>query len=145
MEIWIKHYSRLTADELYDILQLRAEVFVVEQNCPYQDLDGKDKVSFHVWLRDERGVVAALRVYELDGVHIGRVVTRFRRQGLGTLVMREGIRTAREQFGRREIRISAQQYARPFYERLGFEAYTDGYLEDGIPHVGMRLSAEYGE
>lgn len=139
MEIFIKHYTELTADEIYDILELRAEVFVVEQNCVYQDLDGKDKRSYHIWLRDERGVVAALRVYELDGVHIGRVVTRCRREGLGTLVMREGIRLAREKYGAREILISAQQYARPFYERFGFQVCTDAYLEDGIPHVGMRL------
>lgn len=142
METFIKHYSELTADELYDILQLRAEVFVVEQNCPYQDLDGKDKDAYHVWLRDERGVAATLRVYDLEGVHIGRVVTRVHRQGLGTLIMEEGIRLAREKYGRRDIFISAQQYARPFYEQFGFKVYTEGYLEDDIPHIGMKLSAD---
>lgn len=137
-ELFVKHYSELTIDELYDLLQLRAEVFVVEQTCPYQDLDGKDKASWHVWLRDGRGLVAAARVYELEGVRIGRVVTRYRREGLGSRVMAESIRVAKEKLGAREILISAQQYAQPFYERAGFVRCTDPYLEDGIPHVGMR-------
>lgn len=138
MEIFVKHFNELTAEELYDILELRSRVFVVEQNCVYQDPDGKDKVSWHVWLRDERGVVACLRVYDIDGPHIGRVVTAFRREGLGSRIMAVGIDTAVSKLGAREIFISAQMYARPFYERSGFKVYTEPYLEDGIPHVGMK-------
>ncbi len=137
-EVFVKHYTELTADELYDLLALRAEVFVVEQNCAYLDPDGVDKVSWHVWLRDERGLAGCLRVYGRNGVRIGRVVVRYRREGLGTRLMAEGIRAAREKLAAREILISAQQYAQPFYERSGFVRCTDPYLEDGIPHVGMR-------
>ena len=141
MEIFIKHFSELTALELYDILELRSRVFVVEQNCVYQDLDGIDKDAYHVWARDGRGVVACLRVYDKNGVHIGRVVTAYRREGLGSLVMERGIAVAEEKYAAKKILISAQQYARPFYERFGFKNHSAPYLEDGIPHIAMIRSS----
>ncbi len=137
MEIFAKHFNELTAEELYDILALRSRVFVVEQNCVYQDPDGIDKDAYHVWAKDGRGVVACLRVYESQGVHIGRVVTAYRREGLGSLIMERGIAVAEEKFAAREILISAQQYARPFYERFDFKKRSEPYLEDGIPHIAM--------
>lgn len=140
-ELFVRHYSELTADELYELLRLRAEVFVVEQDCAYLDPDGRDKLAFHVWIGDGERAAACLRVYKEDGaVRIGRVVTRERRRGLGARIMAAGVRVAREKFGAKEILISAQEYARPFYEKCGFTAYTGPYLEDGIPHVGMRRS-----
>ena len=142
MEIHIKKYNELTADELYEILKLRSEVFVVEQNCIYQDLDDKDKRAYHVWITDETGIVACARVLERgvsydDAVSIGRVVSKRRGEGLGAAVMETAVNTAREKYGALPIIISAQQYAVPFYERFGFVAVSEPYLEDNIPHVKM--------
>lgn len=139
MEIFAKHFDELTPGELYDILALRSAVFVVEQDCVYQDPDGKDRTAYHVWAREGDEVVGCLRVYDREGVRIGRVVSARRRQGLGTRLMARGIMIAREKFNAGEILISAQRYAQPFYEKSGFVRYTDPYLEDGIPHVGMIL------
>ena len=143
MEIVTRHYDELTADELYDILRLRSAVFVVEQNCVYQDLDGKDKASYHLWLRDDGGeIVAYVRVLPQgisfdDAASIGRVVCIKRRRGYATMLIREGIRLAQEKFSARRISIEAQLYARSLYEKLGFVQVSDEFLEDGIPHIKM--------
>ncbi len=142
MNLYIKHFSELTTMELYKILRARAEIFVVEQNCPYQDLDNKDLNAWHVWLEDEDGVAAYCRVldkgvsYEGEG-SIGRVITVKRGTGLGYKVMMEGIRVAEDKFGQTSLRISAQQYAQGFYEKCGFVRVSEPYLEDDIPHVQM--------
>ncbi|MBQ9949044.1 MAG: GNAT family N-acetyltransferase [Oscillospiraceae bacterium] len=142
MELYIKHFSELTAAELYKIAQARIAVFVIEQNCPYQELDGKDLNAWHVWYEDEDGVAAYCRVldkgvsYENEG-SIGRVITVKRSTGLGYKVMMEGIRVAEEKYGQTSLRISAQQYAQGFYEKCGFVRVSDPYLEDDIPHVQM--------
>ncbi|MBP3347474.1 MAG: GNAT family N-acetyltransferase [Clostridia bacterium] len=145
METVIKHFDQLTTMELYEILQLRAEVFVVEQDCPYQDLDGKDLNAYHVYVRENGEVVACVRVLDVgvsyaDSPSIGRVVTKYRRKGLGSIVMREGISVAREKYGAKTITISAQCYARQFYEGFGFKQVSEEYLEDGIPHIRMKWS-----
>jgi ElaA protein len=141
MELHIKNYEELTVDELYDLLRARSEVFVVEQDCVYQDLDNKDKKAYHVWLSDEDGIAAYLRVLpsgvSYDEPSVGRVISLRRRQGLGSIVLAEGLRIAREKFGAKAVRISAQEYARPFYEQGGFVKVSDSYLEDGIPHIQM--------
>ncbi|MBQ8195582.1 MAG: GNAT family N-acetyltransferase, partial [Oscillospiraceae bacterium] len=132
----------LTTMELYRILRARAEIFVVEQDCVYQDLDNKDLNAWHVWYEDEDGVAAYCRVldkgvsYENEG-SIGRVITVKRGTGLGYKVMMEGIRIAEEKFGQTSLRISAQQYAQGFYEKCGFVRVSEPYLEDDIPHVQM--------
>ncbi len=142
MNLYIKHFSELTAMELYKILRARAEIFVVEQDCVYQDLDNKDLNAWHVWYEDEDGVAAYCRVldkgvsYENEG-SIGRVITVKRGTGLGYKVMMEGIRIAEEKFGQTSLRISAQQYAQGFYEKCGFVRVSEPYLEDDIPHVQM--------
>ena len=142
MNLYIKHFTELTTMELYRILRARAEIFVVEQDCPYQDLDNKDLNAWHVWFEDEDGVAAYCRVldkgvsYEDEG-SIGRVITVKRGTGLGYKVMMEGIRTAEEKFGQTSLRISAQQYAQGFYEKCGFVRVSEPYLEDDIPHVEM--------
>lgn len=142
MELYIKHFSELTAAELYKIAQARIAVFVIEQNCPYQEFDGKDLNAWHVWYEDEDGVAAYCRVldkgvsYENEG-SIGRVITVKRSTGLGYKVMMEGIRVAEEKYGQTSLRISAQQYAQGFYEKCGFVRVSDPYLEDDIPHVQM--------
>ena len=144
METVIKHYNELSADELYEILKLRVNVFVVEQNCPYNELDDKDKNAYHVYMRDENGIFAYLRVLDkgvsYEDVSIGRVISTRRRQGIGTLILKEGIRVAIDKFCADRITISAQLYARGLYEGVGFVQTSDEYLEDDIPHARMELS-----
>ncbi len=142
MTLYIKHFTELTTTELYRLLRARAEIFVVEQDCPYQDLDNKDLGAWHIWLEDEDGVAAYCRVLDkgvsyADAGSIGRVITVKRGSGLGLRVMQEGIRVAEEKFSQTTLRISAQQYAQGFYEKCGFVRVSEPYLEDNIPHVEM--------
>ncbi len=146
MELIVKHFDQLTARELYEILRLRSEIFVVEQNCVYQDIDGTDPHGYHLYLKDDDGIVAYLRVLpagvRYDEVSLGRVVSAKRRRGYATRLLREGIRVAREKFGGSRIVIGAQKYARALYEGVGFVQFGDDYLEDGIPHIHMELFSE---
>lgn len=141
MQAVVKKFCELTAEELYEILRVRAEVFVVEQNCAYQDLDGVDLDAYHVFLKDEGKIVAYLRVVDkgkrLDEVSIGRVISLRRRQGVGGKLMRLGLRVAKEKFGADIVKVGAQVYAKPFYESVGFTQISDEYMEDGIPHIYM--------
>ncbi len=143
MELHVKRFHELTVDELYDLLKLRVDVFVVEQNCPYPELDGLDREALHLWLSDEGGIAACLRVMdrgaESEYVSIGRVIAARRRQGLGSRILREGIRAAREVFGAERIYLEAQTYARGLYEKQGFRVISEEFLLDGIPHVKMLL------
>ena len=141
MQLFIKHFNELSVDELYDILAARAEVFVVEQNCAYQDLDGIDKNAYHLYYKESGKIVAYLRVIDkgerLDEVSIGRVISLKRRCGFGSALMQEGLRVAKEKFGATKVKIGAQLYAKPFYESVGFKQISGEYLEDGIPHIYM--------
>lgn len=150
MKTVVKHFSSLSARELYDILRLRAEVFVVEQNCPYQDLDGRDLDAWHVCLYNDGGdIVATSRVFMLDRVNaqIGRVVTSLsvRGTGVGAMLMRESVRVSAEHFPGAPIVIHAQSYATGFYARFGFRISSGQFLEDGIPHNEMTLDAGLGQ
>jgi ElaA protein len=141
MEIKIKNFKELTNEELYGILKLRSDVFVVEQKCIYPDLDNLDQVSIHVCLYDKGILQAYLRVIPQGKVFkeaaLGRVVSRTRHQGYGSQVINAGLRTAKETFKADKVRIHAQQYAIPFYEKAGFKTVSSVFLEDGIPHVEM--------
>lgn len=143
MEWNIKRFDELTIEELYEILKLRAAVFVVEQKCPYQDVDDKDKHAYHVYLKDETGIQAYLRVLEagvsFEEVSIGRVISVKRRCGLGSSLLEAGITVAKEKLNASSIRIEAQSYARNFYEVHGFKQVSEEFLEDGIPHIEMLL------
>ena len=141
MELFIRDFEALSAGELYDLLQARAVVFVVEQTCPYQDLDGMDRKSTHVYYKEDGKIAAYLRVFRLDDTtaKIGRVLTVRRGQGLGLPLLEAGIEVARRMTGVRAIYIEAQSYAVGFYEKAGFKVVGDEFLEDGIPHKGMRL------
>jgi ElaA protein len=143
MDLVIKRFEELTVEELYEILKARAEVFIVEQNCAYQDIDGKDKHAYHVFLKDDTGILAYLRVIEkgisFEEVSIGRVLTIKRGCGLGKILMLEGIKIAKEKLNADKIRIGAQCYAKAFYEKVGFRQVSDEFLEDGIPHIQMLL------
>lgn len=141
MELKIKHFSELSAQELFAIYKLRVSVFVVEQNCPYQEVDDADEHAYHVWFEDEDGIEAYLRVVEPGVVFpecaIGRVIAVKRRCGLGTKIVSAGLRAAQERYGAEAVRIEAQTYARKLYEGLGFVQTSEEFLEDGIPHIGM--------
>jgi ElaA protein len=146
MDVQVKRFEQLSTKELYDILKLRVDVFVVEQKCPYEEVDGKDLQAWHVWLQDEDGIEAYLRVLDPGVVFpeaaIGRVIARKRGQQLGARVLAAGIRTARERLHASAVRIEAQVYAKGFYEKAGFQAVSEPFLEDGIPHVQMLLKLE---
>ena len=141
MGIIVKAFQELSVDELYEMLQIRAAVFVVEQNCPYQDLDYVDKQAYHVFLRENGETLGYLRVIgkgnRLQETSIGRVISLKRRQGIGGALMRAGLAVAKEKFGADKVMVGAQKYAIPFYESVGFRVISDEYLEDGIPHVYM--------
>lgn len=144
MTVYVKRFTELELQELYEILSLRNEVFVVEQNCPYQDIDGRDEEAYHVCLKDENGIRAYLRVlsHGPQEAAIGRVIAVERRKGLATKALEVGIRTAKERFGARSIYLEAQTYARSLYEKQGFVQCGEEFLEDGIPHIPMRLHFE---
>ena len=141
MELSAKRFDELTNSELYDILKLRVNTFVVEQNCPYPELDDKDQDALHVFLRDEEGIQAYLRIMgrgvSSEYVSIGRVVAVKRRCGFGSRVLEEGMRLAKERFGAEKIYLEAQTYARTLYEKHGFRQISEEFLEDGIPHIKM--------
>ena len=139
MELLIKAFDELSTQELYEILRLRDAVFIVEQNCPYQDIDGLDERSLHVFYEEEGRVLAYLRAFRKDEgcVQMGRVLTVERGKGIGGLLLREGIREIRQKLNPQRIIIEAQCYATGFYEREGFKICSDQFLEDGIPHVQM--------
>ncbi len=143
MELVIKKFNELTVEELHEILKLRVSVFVVEQNCPYQEVDDKDRYSYHVYLKDEEGIQAYLRVIEKTGdtdeVAIGRVIAVKRRCGLGTEILKEGVKVARDYLKADKVVLEAQTYARKLYEKVGFEQISEEFLEDGIPHIKMMM------
>ena len=140
-----KWFRELTLDELYELLRIRSEVFVVEQDCVYQDLDYDDQASLHLWLCDGDKIVALCRVCpagtHMEEVSIGRVITTERGKGYGKKIMLEGIAAAREHFQAKVIEIEAQEYAKAFYEQVGFRQSSDPFILDGIPHIRMTWTA----
>lgn len=142
---WItKAYKDLTIDELYAILRLRSEVFVVEQNCVFLDMDNNDQIAYHTmgWLNND--LVASTRLYDKDQSYhgyqsIGRVVSapKYRKSGFGKKLMEYSIQECARLFGPGPIKIGAQKYLLKFYSSFGFVSQEDDYLEDGIPHVHM--------
>jgi len=141
---WIlKKFDELTVHELYAILRLRNEVFAVEQNCVYADMDNKDQLSWHVMYHEDGRLLAYTRLVP-PGVSytypsIGRVVTAMpaRKRGLGRQLMLFSIHCCEKLFGKTPIQIGAQLYLKKFYESLGFRQTSDIYTEDGIKHVEM--------
>lgn len=143
----IKQFNELSVEELYQIFNLRIAVFVVEQNCPYQDADGKDLKSFHLMGYDESGdLVAYSRILPagiaFNEVSIGRVITsqKVRKTGAGRELMHNAIQFISKQFGAVPIRIGAQCYLIKFYSSIGFEIASEEYLEDNIRHIEMLLA-----
>jgi ElaA protein len=146
MNFVFKQFDQLTLDELYLLLQLRSEVFVVEQNCVYQDIDDKDRHGFHLLGYLDMHLVAYSRILPLgvsylDYCSIGRVFTKqtHRQLGLGKSLMQKAIQHCHELYPDTKIKISAQSYLLKFYTEIGFEAIGEEYLEDDIPHQAMIL------
>jgi ElaA protein len=140
----IKHFDQLDLPTFYDLISLRIEIFVIEQNCLYQDLDGKDKKAFHIIGRDENGMVKATARILPSGVSyvehsIGRVAVHIdhRMEGEGRKMMNHCLAFMNAEFGAVAIRLSAQKHLEHFYASLGFHSTGKEYLEDGIPHVEM--------
>ena len=140
----IKPFAALSTLELYQLLQLRTEVFVVEQNCIYQDIDAKDQKALHLIGNFEGKIVAYARLFQpgdyFENASIGRVVIAkgFRDRKWGYVLMEQAIAGIEKHFGASKITISAQLYLKKFYETNGFTAVGDSYLEDDIPHLEMR-------
>lgn len=140
-----KTFNELSPQELYKIMQLRIEVFIIEQKCIFQDADNKDEGCLHLMGFDNENLVAYTRLvppgYIYEQASIGRVVTSplYRDKGIGKELMQRSIETCRQQFGDGSIKIGAQYYLLQFYSSFGFKVISDIYLEDGIEHVYMIL------
>ncbi|MCM4154992.1 GNAT family N-acetyltransferase [Gramella sp. AN32] len=143
LSISIKSFDDLSIIELYQILQLRSEVFVVEQDCVYQDIDGKDQKAIHIIAKKNGQIVGYTRCfpagYYFKEASIGRVVVKEseRKFGYGHVIMEASEKAILENFKTNNIKLSAQQYLIKFYQSHGYEPVGEGYLEDGIPHIAM--------
>ena len=143
LNIVIKSFEQLTTTELYQLLQLRSEVFVVEQDCVYQDMDGKDEMALHVLGYHDDQLAAYTRLFKpgdyFKESSIGRVVVKdlFRKHGYGYNIMEASIDYLEKKVVVNRIEISAQTYLKRFYNNLKFKEVGEGYLEDGIPHIKM--------
>jgi len=141
---WIcKPFDKLTPFELYDMLRLRSEVFVVEQNCVFLDMDNKDQIAYHLLGYNGDDLIASTRLLDKNTAYelmsIGRVVTspKCRGTGAGKALMEESIKRCYQLFGEGDIKIGAQLYLKKFYENFGFKQSSDVYLEDDIEHIEM--------
>lgn len=146
MDFSVKPFNDLTVKELFEIYKLRSEVFVVEQNCAYQDVDDKDLKAFHVMLWQGTQLSAYCRIlpagisYSQPSIGRVAVASTFRKQNLGKALMKYSIHKTLELFNNQEIVISAQTYLIPFYTHLGFKSEGERYPEDDIPHIKMRYA-----
>jgi ElaA protein len=145
MKTFIKNFQDLSNTEIYQILRLRSEVFVVEQECIYQDIDNKDKKAVHIFLKEKNEIIAYSRVFKekeyFENPSIGRVVVANKRRmyGVGKKIMNISIDYIKQNIKAKSIEISAQKYLKKFYSNLGFIQEGDEYLEDNIPHLRMFL------
>lgn len=143
MEIEVKTFDELSKQELYHLLKLRSEVFVMEQNCVYLDIDGKDEKALHILGWEDGHLVAYARCFQsgdyFDDASIGRILIQenYRRMGYGHDITKAAIKAIKTKYKADKIKISAQTYLVIFYESHGFKTIGDRYSEDGIPHVAM--------
>lgn len=140
MNTIIKPFDKLTTQELFNIYKLRVDVFVVEQQCPYHEIDDIDLESYHIYLQDDNSkILAYCRLYKIeDTFHIGTVIASERRKGYGTQIMKSAVKFATEELHADSVIIEAQTYAKNFYEKLGFIQTSEPFEEDGIPHIQMK-------
>jgi ElaA protein len=145
MNISIKHYQHLSKEELHDIFALRIEIFIVEQNCPYQEIDGLDKDAYHALATDGGKLIGTLRILKSGTVYsesaIGRVATHQDHRGkkVAYNMMKQALLFIHSELHENSVRISAQSHLEAFYSQFGFEPTGKNYLEDGIPHKEMLL------
>ena len=141
--IHIKPFKELTLHELYSFLKLRVDIFVVEQNCPYPELDGADEKAIHLYIKEDDAVIAYLRIIpsKTGTARIGRVVTKIehRGKGLSSQLMKRAMEYIREHYPEDTMILSAQEHLQHFYASFGFKPVSEVYLEDGIPHVDMEF------
>lgn len=144
---WIvKTFQQLSTDELYKILKVRSEVFVVEQDCVYLDIDGHDQSAYHLYKEENGEIIAYSRIFAsgefLEEASIGRVIVieKYRKIGLGKELLKEALTFLRDQLKESTVKIIAQNYLRKFYSSFGFEAISDVYIYDALPHVDMLIT-----
>lgn len=141
MEYHVKQFSQLTTKEFLELVKLRIAVFVVEQNCPYQEVDDADELAYHTWLQEGTDIVGYTRIIDKgDTVTFGRVIVNpdYRGKKLGNKLVEETLKVVEDKYPTRPIIIGAQAHLTEFYGAFGFEVISDVYLEDDIPHVDMR-------
>ncbi|MFA9392037.1 MAG: GNAT family N-acetyltransferase [Prolixibacteraceae bacterium] len=149
MNITLKTFDELSNAELYELLKLRSEIFVVEQNCVYLDLDDFDQEALHLFIKENTHIIAYVRLLQpgsrFKEASIGRVVTKsaFRNKGVSRSLMLAAIEHIEKKWELPVIKLSAQSYLCSFYESLGFKIVTEEYLEDGIPHFGMKRIVQH--
>ena len=143
MSIKAKYFNELTTTELYELLKVRSEIFVVEQNCIYQDLDDIDYNSLHIFIEENNEIIAYLRAFYKDDykeiVQLGRVLTKEHGLGNGKKFILEALPIIKKRLKPKKIYIEAQKYAEDFYKKFGFITKSKEFLEDGISHVIMEL------
>ena len=140
----VKSFQELSLEVFHDIIALRIQIFIIEQNCPYQEVDGKDKLAHHLFFKNEMDeIIAVTRILpqgiSCNEVAIGRVVVHenYRGTGLGNQLMAESMKFVRDKYGEVPVRLSAQKHLEHYYGNHGFKSTGKEYLEDGIPHVEM--------
>ena len=142
MQTHIQKFTQLSTQQLFQIYKLRVDVFVVEQQCPYHEVDDIDLESYHIYLQDDNNdILSYCRPYQQnDTYHIGRVISSERRKGYGTQIMKTVIQFAKKNLKANTIIIEAQTYAVEFYKKLGFVVISEPFDEDGIEHVRMKYN-----
>lgn len=140
MQTHIQKFTQLSTRELYKIYKLRVDVFVVEQQCPYHEVDDIDLESYHIYLQDDNSkILSYCRLYQQNNTyHIGRVISPTRRKGYGAQIMKTALEFAGQTLHADSIIIEAQTYAKNFYEKLGFTQTSEPFDEDGIEHIQMK-------
>lgn len=144
MQLHCKSFVQLTTQELFQIYHARTAVFVVEQQCPYQEVDQIDTQAIHMWLTDAQQFVAYARIYQQDQyVHFGRVLVmpQYRGQGIAQQLLHHLLTFIQQNFPSLPIQIQAQSYLQNFYQQFGFTAVSAIYLEDNIPHIDMQKNS----
>lgn len=145
MDWYIKTFQELTNDELYNLMKLRVDIFVVEQECPYPELDNYDQQSIHYFLKIDGEMAANVRILppntKFAEASIGRVAVaeKYRGKGYGQQIMQKAIQYVAREWNETQIKIEAQEHLKKFYSALGFQQISESYLDDGIPHIDMML------
>lgn len=143
MNTHIKTFEQLTTKELFHIYRLRVDTFVVEQQCPYHEIDDIDLIAHHIYLQQNTEMLAYCRLYHQNNAfHIGRVIAAIKHKGYGTQIMKTAIKFATQKLHVQSINIEAQTYAKKFYEKLGFVTTSEPFDEDGIQHIKMKYTVK---